>query len=159
MALAGARLMRPEDEKARRRAIAAGVPTPGGVPDLGALKGGPLMAELVGELADEAVRQAEVQSGMRCQGCGERIERGWEFVRFRVFADNGEGKPEVRKQMTYACMGRNDCDYAAVAGQHSSAMRPVQWAFLDEGPGKAAMDATVAAANGNGGAPAEEPPA
>jgi hypothetical protein len=123
-------------DRQRKRALAHGIPTPGGVPDLSALKGRgaeDVVAEMVGAIAEEAKVAAEVQSGMRCQGCGERITSGYEFVRFRVFA-TPSGKPEVRKQMTYAC-SRDACDYAVVAGQHSSAMRPVTWAYLDEGPG------------------------
>jgi hypothetical protein len=137
VALAGAHVSARKDRE-RRRALAHGVPTPGGVPDLGALKArGGEVAEMVGAIAEEAKQAAEVRSGMRCQGCGERITRGYEFIRFRVYA-TPSGKPEVRKQMTYAC-SRDECDYAMVAAQHSSAMRPVEWAFLDEGPGAAVV--------------------
>lgn len=132
--------MRPEEARRRKvQGVVARVERARpAVPDLGALAKAQTI--LVGETADAAQAQAEFLAGMRCGGCRRRFTRGWEFVRIVVF-DGPGGKPDVRSQPTYACT-QDDCDYALLAAETATAMRPVEWAFLDEvREGRAAADA------------------
>lgn len=120
----------------RARKVPTGVPAGvalGGAVDLEKLKDTPL-EELIGEMADEAQRAAEHTLGLRCWGCNERIGKGWEVIRV-VVVDSPEG-PQARKASVYACT-RKECEFVFEAMQGATAMRKIEWMFLDEGPGLA----------------------
>lgn len=88
-------------------------------------------ATLVGQMADEVKQAAELQAGLRCGGCKQRITEGTEFLNVQATTD-GE-KNEVRIRRTFACH-RPDCRYWEIAADASLAARPVIWAFFDEKP-------------------------
>jgi hypothetical protein len=71
---------------------------------------------------------------MRCFGCGERITVGFEFVRLTAVHVAGRGNVG-RLETSYAC-SRPECDYAPRAAADSYAMKPIEWAYLDEAVGE-----------------------
>lgn len=83
------------------------------------------------EVPPEALLAVQAQEGMVCYGCERRITVGFEFVRFA--AQKTERGRAVRTERSYAC-SRGDCDYAPRAARDSFAMKPVEWAYLDEVP-------------------------
>lgn len=100
------------------------------VPDLGKMKRATPRDLSPEEIPDEVRADLERGFGMRCMGCGERITVGFEFV--RVSASHVPGQGHVgRVETTYAC-SRAECDYAPKAAADSCAMRPLEWAYLDE---------------------------
>lgn len=113
---------------------------PGGVPDLGALKRAP-----VDEQTAEGARiEWEARNGLRCRGCGERMEHGLEFMMPKV-----ERTPEgvvVMTRRLFAC-GGEQCPAASRAIQEGAVvMREVRQMFLDEGPAAAVLQGKFPAA-------------
>lgn len=82
---------------------------------------------------DEQRLDHERKAGMRCGGCKRRITLGFEFV---VFSAHEVHTGTLVTSRTYACNGDGGCDYAAMVAQHANAMRPIEWAYLDEQRGE-----------------------
>ena len=85
---------------------------------------------------DEQRMEHERKAGMRCGGCKRRITLGFEFV---VFVEAHPGA--LATSRTYACNGEGGCEYAAIVAQNANAMRPIEWAYLDEQRGETIVGA------------------
>jgi hypothetical protein len=94
-----------------------------------------LTRQPVEDASPEARSFGEVEAGLRCAGCGERVRKGWEFTVVRVLRDPTDlsGKRVTGIKTVIAC-GREECDYAFRAGKEATAMRQVAYMFLDEEP-------------------------
>lgn len=114
--------------------------------DLGELKA---RLNMTPEEALEATEMIEVMNGLRCGGCGKRLEAGFTFVSISV----RDEKPIVRQ---VAC-ARKDCDWATLCRNGATYVEKVHYVWMDEQgadapPAKivverrAKMDAKVAAA-------------
>lgn len=115
------------------------------------------------KMTDEEVRRAgeaiEIANGMRCGGCGKRIERGFQFVSIAPT----EQRPVVR----LAACSREDCGYATLCRSGTvTYVEQVHFVWLDEAKADAApalaiveenaeiarrREAAEAAQNGTGG--------
>lgn len=82
---------------------------------------------LVGAAADAAIQQFEVKVGMRCVGCGERVQKGWEFCKVTPIMQGNQ--PTLQVQSVVAC-DREECDFAEEAAKVSRARRRVEWEWL-----------------------------
>lgn len=77
----------------------------------------------------EAQKQAELEAGMRCRGCGRRIFMGLELVVVRLKTDDGPQRMQVMR--TYACV-RDDCDFGPSQVKKATAYRMIEWAWPGE---------------------------
>jgi hypothetical protein len=107
-------------------------PGKGAAEFMGALGGAVDLARPSASL-DEQRLDHERKAGMRCGGCKRRITLGFEFV---VFAEHDVHRGVLVTSRTYACNGANGCAYAAMVAQQANAMRPIEWAYLDEQRGE-----------------------
>lgn len=91
------------------------------VPDLGALR-----KRATDEEKARALAATEVQLGLRCGGCYERIvEGGWE-VFVIDFGRAPDGSESVRVERTVTCSGRGgECDLGERLAPTATAMRPL----------------------------------
>lgn len=81
-------------------------------------------------LTDAMRREAEMRAGMRCHGCGERFERGFEFVIFKALTQ--QGRTLVEERNTFACArGEGECGYFVRMAKEAVAMKVIGWTFLD----------------------------
>ena len=106
----------------------------------------------VPDTSEDAQPWGEVKTGLRCAGCGERIVKGFEFVRVQVVRDGLSGQRAALRSTTTSCV-RPECDYALRCAQESTALRPIEWQFLDD-PKIAEMFEEVSS-NGDGDAGGE----
>lgn len=99
------------------------------IPKIGADLGGPMLDE-----SEDGRRFAEVHAGLRCGGCGCRIERGFEFVRAEAWRDPRTGTRVPQRHRSFACTGIDDCDFALRAAQGATAVRRIdnEWLFMDD---------------------------
>lgn len=84
--------------------------------------------QLTGAAAEEAIRKAEAQLGMRCGGCGERIGVGLQFT--RIDAVMKDGKPTIDVSRLSACNGADGCDFAEKAREGADVIEMVDFAWL-----------------------------
>lgn len=94
---------------------------------------------LVGAEARDGRVYAERAAGMRCAGCGERIETGFRFTHFEPVL--ARGQRTVNTKVVSAC-SREECDFADRVRQGASAAELLEFAWLDDDPGAAASDAS-----------------
>lgn len=102
-----------------------------GVPDLSRV--GPRRMP-AGPSRDKALAGAELEQGMRCSGCGRRIEDGIICARITVNLD-GAGRAKPRTQRRSAC-SRKDCDYMPQLVTLSTVMEitELRWLAADPDP-------------------------
>jgi hypothetical protein len=81
------------------------------------------------EEAREATEMMELSLGLRCNGCGKRIGRGFSFVSIAV--------KEKNVLMKLAACARPECEYAAACRNGGTYVEMVEYVWLDE----AGMDA------------------
>lgn len=84
---------------------------------------------LIGDDAAKVRKIAELQAGMRCVGCGERVTIGIRFTQFKPVLR--EGRPFVERHSVTAC-SRKDCSYASETAPLADVMEMVEFAWLDE---------------------------
>lgn len=84
--------------------------------------------------SDEGKAWGEVKVGLRCAGCGERIVKGYKFLRVQVVKDPlGSGERAVMRSETIACV-REECDYVLKCAADATAVKKIdnEWLFLDD---------------------------
>jgi hypothetical protein len=81
------------------------------------------------EQIDQAVHMAEVQAGLRCAACGERLEHGVQCILVQQTWDRS-GEPVIRVITPTVC-GR--CDDSGGLMREATAMREVKQRFLEDG--------------------------
>lgn len=84
---------------------------------------------------DQQRLDLERKEGMRCGGCKRRITLGFEFVVF-VVVDVPGASDKLATSRTFACNGATGCQYAEQVALEANAMRPIEWAYLDEQRGE-----------------------
>lgn len=99
--------------------------------------------------AAEAQVAAEKKAGLRCFGCGDRIEQGLEFITFNasfeaMFRGEAQG-PVMQTLRAFGCDGSGDegkCDFAVAAAASATVMRRVENVWLEVEGTDAAVPAT-----------------
>lgn len=104
----------------------------GHIPPLGA-PGAMDLSRPVPDTSEEGVAWGEVKVGLRCAGCGERITRGFEFIRVQVVKHPRTGERSALRSTQVSC-ARIECDYAFTCGQLATAVRKIdnEWLFMDD---------------------------
>lgn len=84
------------------------------------------------DTSEEGKTAAELQLGLRCHGCKERIQDGWELIRYHVLRDpsGGDGRM-IGAQHVFAC-GKDGCGFLLEAAPLAVAFRRVKWMFTDD---------------------------
>lgn len=103
----------------------------GNEPDLSRLR--PALGAPYVDDSEEGKKFAEQKIGLRCQGCGERITLGFEFVRVTVLRDPATLNRIIRRASAYSC-ARPECDFALEASVDATAVRRIkdEWLFMDD---------------------------
>jgi hypothetical protein len=86
--------------------------------------------------SDEGRVAAEKHAGLRCGGCGKRIQRGFEFVATQAFRvpNDLSGARAVRVERTMTCAGDDGCTFALEVAKTATAVKRVdaEFMFLDD---------------------------
>lgn len=87
----------------------------------------------VEDTSEEGRAWVERKVGLRCGGCGERIVKGFEFVRLQVLKDPVTGERAAVRSTVHACV-RPDCDFVMEVAQTATAARKLdnEWLFMDD---------------------------
>lgn len=79
----------------------------------------------------EGLEWAELKTGLRCAGCGERITQGFEFVKLQVLRDPVSGARQALRSTMTTCV-RPECDYVLQVARESVAVRKIEVQFMDD---------------------------
>lgn len=97
------------------------------------------------EVREKVTLAAEMQLGLRCGGCQERIHFGFQFTRIDI--GTLDGKPAADVARVAACDGEDGCNFAKeVLAAGAQVMEPVEYVWPDEHIGEAMEMARQAAA-------------
>ena len=84
--------------------------------------------------SEEGRAIGETEAHLRCKGCGVRLTRdGFEFVMVQVLKTPLSPDRITAVSRVVACAGIDGCEFAAVAAQDATAVRPIKaWQFMDD---------------------------
>lgn len=76
------------------------------------------------DYARAATEMLEISQGLRCEGCGKRIKRGFHFTSIAV--------KEERPALRLAACSRDECSYATVCRPGATYVEQKEFVWLDD---------------------------